>query len=107
MNERSTIAETITSRAKKELTRFDGSILIRERDPETSFIDQLYVKVVNHDGSETLLTPKDYKLAHPQQQRCHMAGPSEGPSERGIPFAVERVNDLPRLASCGASLNYR
>jgi len=36
-----------------------------------------------------------------------MAGRSEGPSESGIPFAVERVNDLPRLASCGASLNYR
>jgi hypothetical protein len=52
---------------EKELTRFDGSILIRERDPETSYIDKLYIRAINHDGTETILTPKNNKLGRVDQ----------------------------------------
>jgi len=37
------------------------------RDPETSFIDKLYIRAVNDDGSETILTPKNYKLGRVDQ----------------------------------------
>jgi len=52
---------------EKELTRFDGSILIRERDPETSYIDKLYIRAINHDGTETILAPKNNKLGRVDQ----------------------------------------
>ena len=52
---------------EKELTRFDGSVLIRERDPETSYIDKLYIRVINPDGTETILTPKNNKLGRADQ----------------------------------------
>lgn len=55
------------STGEKELTRFDGSILIRERDPETSYIDKLYIRAINHDGTETILTPKNKKLGRVDQ----------------------------------------
>jgi hypothetical protein len=52
---------------EKELTRFDGSILIQERDRETSYIDKLYIRAINHDGTETILTPKNNKLGRADQ----------------------------------------
>ena len=42
---------------RRRLTRFDGRLLIREVEPETSFIDQLYVWVMGDDGEGQVLLP--------------------------------------------------
>ena len=44
------------------LKRFNGRILIRERDPEDSFIDEVEIRAIGSDGSESVLRPKIGKL---------------------------------------------
>jgi hypothetical protein len=44
---------------RKELARFDGRVLIKEKDPEESFIDAVYVKEIRSDGSKRILYPKN------------------------------------------------
>ena len=43
---------------EKRLTRFDGRVRIRERDPEDSFIDAVYVKALLPGGGEIILRPE-------------------------------------------------
>lgn len=47
---------------EKQLTRFDGRVLIKEKDPEDSFIDAAYVKAVFPDGRELILYPQNRML---------------------------------------------
>lgn len=44
------------------LRRFDGRVLIKENEPEMSFIDSVYVRAVALDGSEKLLYPRSKAL---------------------------------------------
>lgn len=44
------------------LKRFDGRILIREKDPEHSFIDMLQIKAIAANGAESIIRPKNFKL---------------------------------------------
>lgn len=44
------------------LRRFDGRVLIKEQDPEDSFIDLVQIRATSPDGSEKLLYPKNEKL---------------------------------------------
>ncbi len=44
------------------LRRFDGRVIIKEEDPEQSFIDFVYIKVTLIDGREKLLYPLNSKL---------------------------------------------
>jgi hypothetical protein len=46
------------------LTRFDGRILLKEKDPEISFIDLMYIKAVSLDGRSTIYHPNNYLLRH-------------------------------------------
>jgi len=46
----------------KPLLRFDGRVLIKEKDPEHSFIDLIQIRAIGSDGSETILYPKNVKL---------------------------------------------
>ena len=46
----------------KLLQRFDGRILLEERDAEDSFIDSLQVRAKTVDGKEILLHPKNKLL---------------------------------------------
>jgi hypothetical protein len=48
--------------AEKLLTRFDGRVLLKEEEPEISFIDFLQVKLICPDGRERTLLPKNPKL---------------------------------------------
>ena len=48
--------------AEKPLTRFDGRVLLKEEEPEISFIDFLQVKLISPDGRERTLLPKNPKL---------------------------------------------
>ena len=45
-----------------EISDFNGRIRLRERDPETSFIDFVYVRAVKRDGTTELLLAKDHLL---------------------------------------------
>jgi tetratricopeptide (TPR) repeat protein len=40
---------------RRRLTQFNGRLLIREVEPEVSYIDQLYVLVADHAGQEVVL----------------------------------------------------
>jgi hypothetical protein len=42
---------------KKQLSVFDGKLLIKEKDAEESYIDSVYVKAIGADGKETILRP--------------------------------------------------
>ena len=53
-------AETIQARP---LSRFDGRLLIREIEPETSYLDMVLVRLVTADGRELTLYPDDPVLA--------------------------------------------
>lgn len=44
------------------LSRFDGRVLIKENEPEISFIDSVYVRAVALDGSEKRLYPRSNAL---------------------------------------------
>ncbi|HXI24548.1 MAG TPA: hypothetical protein VNG71_11850 [Pyrinomonadaceae bacterium] len=44
------------------LQRFNGRVLIREEDPEDSFIDSISVRATGRDGNEILLLPENTKL---------------------------------------------
>jgi len=44
------------------LHRFDGRILIKERDPEDSFIDSIHILAIDKDGREITLHPDNIKL---------------------------------------------
>jgi len=46
----------------KKLKRFDGRLVIKEEDPEVSFIDFLVVRVIALDGREFFLLPDNPKL---------------------------------------------
>jgi hypothetical protein len=50
------------SLSEKTLRWFDGRVLIRERDPETSFIDLIQLRAIAADGTEILLYPKNAEL---------------------------------------------
>ncbi|TGE06109.1 hypothetical protein [Hymenobacter fodinae] len=45
-----------------KLKRFNGQLQIRENDPETSFIDYIYVKQVLPNGRTKILKPKNLKI---------------------------------------------
>ncbi|MEZ5082184.1 MAG: hypothetical protein R2750_01835 [Bacteroidales bacterium] len=45
-----------------ELNRFDGRILIKEIAQETSFIDYLFIKIIDIDGVQHILLPINSKL---------------------------------------------
>jgi tetratricopeptide (TPR) repeat protein len=49
-------------RQARPLTRFDGRLWLRELEPETSYVDQLYVRVLTADGRWFTLTPSDPAL---------------------------------------------
>ncbi len=44
------------------MRRFDGRLIIKEEDPEQSFIDFVYIKVTLIDGREELLYPLNQAL---------------------------------------------
>lgn len=47
---------------EKPLQRFDGRVLIKELDPEVSFIDFIYIKAIGVDGIERRLYPNSKPL---------------------------------------------
>ncbi len=47
---------------EKQLSRFDGRILIKEKDPEDSFIDSIYIKAISENGDVTMLYPRNRAL---------------------------------------------
>jgi tetratricopeptide (TPR) repeat protein len=47
----------------RRLARFDGRLWLRELEPETSYVDQLYVRVLTADGRWLVLAPDDPALA--------------------------------------------
>ncbi|MEK6282748.1 MAG: carboxypeptidase-like regulatory domain-containing protein [Acidobacteriota bacterium] len=47
---------------EKELSRFDGRLLIKEKEPEDSFLDAVYIKAILVDGREAILLPKNKTL---------------------------------------------
>lgn len=47
----------------RPLTRFDGRLWLRELEPETSYIDRLYVRVLTADRRWLVLTPDSLVLA--------------------------------------------
>lgn len=57
--------ETLQSRS---LTRFDGRLLIREVEPETSYIDLIFVVVTDGAGQEIKLSPQHPMLQMADQQ---------------------------------------
>ncbi len=52
-------SETLKAEDTRRLKKFDGDLLIAEREPETSFIDQIFVTVVQKDGKIIRLNPSD------------------------------------------------
>jgi len=57
---------------EKVLRRFTGKILIKEEDPEDSFIDSIYIKAVTSGGRVTILYPRDQKLRSVDQQYLNL-----------------------------------
>ena len=47
---------------EKLLRGFNGRILIKEKDPEDSFIDSMFIKAVAPDGRESILYPRNARL---------------------------------------------
>ncbi|MEK6334028.1 MAG: hypothetical protein AABM67_03705 [Acidobacteriota bacterium] len=47
---------------KKTLSRFDGKIVIKEKDPETSFIDAVSILITTNKGEERLVYPRNKQL---------------------------------------------
>jgi hypothetical protein len=47
----------------RRLARFDGRLWLRELEPETSYVDQLYVRVLTSNGRWLVLVPDDPHLA--------------------------------------------
>lgn len=45
------------------LSNFDGSLLIRESDPETSYINEVFVELITQSGDVVRLTPDHSSLA--------------------------------------------
>lgn len=43
----------------RPLQRFDGRLWLRELEPETSYIDQVYVRIVTSDGYMSILRPSN------------------------------------------------
>ena len=48
---------------ERSLAHFDGRLWLRELEPETSYIDMLYVRIIAADGRELVLYPDDPVLA--------------------------------------------
>jgi hypothetical protein len=78
---------------EKELSRFNGSILLTEMDPETSFIDQIYIRALNHNGSQQILSPKSYQLRYGD---CNYLVLKQGDQKR-IDFNVLPSLDVKRF----------
>jgi hypothetical protein len=57
---------------EKILRRFNGKLLIREQDPEDSFIDSLFIKVIYRDGKEIVIYPKNRLLNSVDGKRIKM-----------------------------------
>lgn len=49
---------------EKQLSRFDGKVMLREIEQEISFIDLIKIKIVSADGTERILLPKNHKLRY-------------------------------------------
>lgn len=47
---------------ERPLHNFDGRVRVAELEPETSFIDRLYVVAIDAAGKRTILMPKDNRL---------------------------------------------
>jgi hypothetical protein len=105
---------------EKELIEFDGRVLIKEKDPEVSFIDAVYIKAILIDGSQRLIYPKnktlrfadrnylklkqgeeiriDFDLSHPSKISKYILGVSgyyiprdKTSRSRSAPFAKQRL----------------
>jgi hypothetical protein len=57
-------SETKEAVDEKQLRMFDGRLLIREKDPEESSIDSIYLRVIAPDGGEVILYPRNSKLRY-------------------------------------------
>jgi hypothetical protein len=66
--------ETLQSR---RLARFDGQLLVREIEPETSYIDQLYVVIVSDEGREQIL-PAPLAVLREADGRYLVLNPGDG-----------------------------
>ncbi len=55
-----------------DLTRFDGRVLLKELDAEESFIDAIYVRARNGDGTQTILYPDEMKLRSVDGEYVHL-----------------------------------
>lgn len=51
-----------------QLSSYDGRVVVRELDPENSFIDSLAIRVVRFDGSEIVLPALNESLAERDQR---------------------------------------
>lgn len=49
---------------EKVLREFDGRVLIKEKDPENSYIDSMFVRAISADGVEINLYPRNKKLRY-------------------------------------------
>lgn len=47
---------------EKELSKFDGRIIIKELEPEVSFIDSVFIKITTLSGKETILRSSNKTL---------------------------------------------
>jgi len=57
---------------EKALRSFNGELLIREQDPEDSFIDSIFVKVIYRDGKQIVIYPKNRLLNSVDGKRIKM-----------------------------------
>jgi hypothetical protein len=57
---------------EKVLTRFDGRILIKERDQEDSFIDSVFLRVIYDNGDETIVCPSNKLLCSVDGNRSRL-----------------------------------
>ena len=57
---------------ERPLYHFDGRVKIAEIEPETSYIDRVYVVAVDATGGRTMLLPKDARLRHADDKHVRM-----------------------------------
>jgi len=52
----------LAGRSRRKLHDFDGTVLIREEEPEASHINAVWIEAVQQDGTTTILRPKSDNL---------------------------------------------
>jgi hypothetical protein len=87
------------------IKRFNGKVLIREQDPEASFIDLMYVRAISADGSERVIYPTEPKLKSADGNYLQLRQGDQLVLEFPIPagFAAEKYF----LAASGYYVPYR